>query len=75
VIGAFVAAAAVAVAQYVRCRDRRLLPLAAMLAFQAAALFDGWPDFWRDVFQLAVCLAGLVLVMMLTTSPGPLRKG
>jgi hypothetical protein len=68
-IGAFAAAALVALYQYARSRDRRLLPVAAMLVFQAAALFDGWSDFWRDAFQLAVCLAGLGLVLMLSRSP------
>ena len=68
-IGAFVAAAVVGLVQFVRCRDRRLLPLTAMLVFQAVALFDGWGEAWRDAFQLAVCLAGLVLVFMLSTSP------
>jgi peptidoglycan/LPS O-acetylase OafA/YrhL len=73
-IGAFVAAAAVALFQYARSRDRRLLPLAAMLVLQAAALFDGWGDFWRDAFQLSVCLAGLGLVLVLSSShPGPGR--
>jgi hypothetical protein len=74
VIGAFVAAAGVALYQYVRSRDRRLLPVAAMLVFQAAALFDGWGDFWRNAFQLAACLAGLGLVLMLSRSPEPSSK-
>ena len=74
-IGAFIAATVVALVQYVRSRDRRLLPLMAMLAFQASALFDGWNDAWRDVSQLAVCLAGLVLVLMLSRSPAPSPKG
>ncbi len=74
-IGAFVAAALVGLFQYLRSRDRRLLLLTAMLAFQAFALFDGWAEAWRDAFQLAVCLAGLVLVLVLSASPVPSRKG
>jgi hypothetical protein len=74
VIGAFAAAALVALYQYARSRDRRLLPVAAMLVFQAAALFEGWSDLWRDAFQLTVCLAGLGLVLMLSRSPRPSSK-
>jgi peptidoglycan/LPS O-acetylase OafA/YrhL len=69
VIGAFVAAAVVALYQFARSRDPRLLAVAAMLVLQAAALFDGWSDFWRDAFQLSVCLVGLGLVLMLSRSP------
>jgi len=75
VIGAFVAAALVALGQYVRSRDRRLLPLTAMLAFQAFALSRPGDDVWGDVFQLAVCLAGLLLVLVLSMSPAPPSKG
>jgi hypothetical protein len=75
-IGAFAAAALVALYQFARSGDRRLLPVAAMLVFQAAALFDGWSDFWRDAFQLLVCLSGLGLVLMLSRSPaGPHTDG
>ena len=74
-IGAFVAAAVVALARYGRTRDPRLLLLAAMLAFQAGALFEGWAAPWPDVLQLAVCLAGLALALTLPTAPGRAPKG
>ena len=74
-IGAFVAAALVALGQYVRSRDRRLLPLTAMLTFQAFALSRPPDDVWGEVSQLAVCLAGLLLILVLSTSPAPPSKG
>jgi hypothetical protein len=65
-VGAFMAATVVTLLQFLRVRDRRLLLLAAMLAFQAQALAREWTDVWRDVFQAGVCAAGLVLVLALS---------
>ncbi len=74
-IGAFVALTVVAVVQFVRVRDRRLLPVMAMAAFQAFALSrESW-DTWKDISQGAVCVAGLVLVFMLSTPSAPAAKG
>ena len=50
-VGGFVAATVVTLLQYLRLRDRRLLLLAALFAFQAQALEREWYDVWRDVFQ------------------------
>jgi hypothetical protein len=75
VIGAFVAATVVALAQYARVRDRRLLLLASMLALQAGALYDGWGAPWPKLLQLAVCLAGLALALTLSSSSPPTPKG
>ena len=52
--------------QFLRVRDRRLLLLAAMFAFQAQALAREWYDVWRDVFQVGVCAAGLGLLLALS---------
>ena len=52
-VGGFVAATVVTLLQFLRVRDRRLLLLAAMFAFQAQALAREWYDVWRDVFQSA----------------------
>jgi hypothetical protein len=68
-VGSFVAATVVALLQFLRARDRRLLLLAAMLAFQAQALSREWDDTWRDVFQVGVCAAGLGLVLALSPRP------
>lgn len=65
-VGAFVAATVVTLLQFLRLRDRRLLLLAAMFAFQAQALSREWYDFWRDVFQTGVCAAGLALLLALS---------
>ena len=44
-VGGFVAATVVTLVQYLRLRDRRLLLLAALFAFQAQALTREWYDF------------------------------
>ena len=60
------AATVVTLLQYLRVRDRRLLLLAAMFAFQAQALSREWYDVWRDVFQVGVGAAGLGLLFALS---------
>jgi hypothetical protein len=65
VIGGFVAATVVALVQYVRTRDRRLLPLMAMFLLQALSLGSEPGGLWKDLSQAAVILVGLVLVLML----------
>ena len=64
--GLFVAAAVVAVVQFGRLRDRRLVPLALMMAFLAGAeAREGW-DPWRRRVQVAALAAGLTLVGVLS---------
>ena len=65
-VGGFVAATVVSLVQFLRVRDRRLLLLAAMFAFQSQALAREWYDVWRDVFQAGVCAAGLGLLLALS---------
>ena len=65
-VGGFVAGTLVTLLQFLRVRDRRLLLLAAMFAFQAQALSREWYDAWRDVFQVGVCAAGLGLLLALS---------
>jgi hypothetical protein len=74
-IGAYVAAMVVTLVQYVRLRDRRVLCLLALFAFQALALTRDWWDYKKEVFQTASCAAGLLLLVMLTLhrSPAPPR--
>lgn len=82
-VGLFVAATVVALLQYLRVRERRLLPLLALFAFQAQALSREWFDVWRDIYQAAACGAGLVLLLLLSprhpqpqvTSDAPARQG
>ena len=65
-VGGFIGATVVTLLQFLRVRDRRLLLLAAMFAFQAQALAREWYDIWRDVFQVGVCVAGLGLLLALS---------
>lgn len=60
------AATVVTLLQFLRVRDRRMLLLAAIFAFQAQALAREWYDVWRDVFQTGVCAAGLGLLLSLS---------
>ena len=64
--GAYIASMVVTVIQYLRLRDRRLLALLALFAFQALALTRDWWDYKKEVFQTASCAAGLVLLLVLT---------
>jgi signal transduction histidine kinase len=75
VVGLFIAATVVGLLQYLRLRDRRLLPLLALFAFQAQALSREWWDVWKDVFQAAACAAGLLLLLMLSPRHPPAAKG
>ena len=68
-VGLFVAASVVSLVQFLRVRDRRLLLLAAMFAFQSQALAREWYDVWRDVFQAGVCATGLALLPLLPPVP------
>jgi hypothetical protein len=70
-IGAYVASMVVTLVQYVRLRDRRLLPLLALFAFQALALTRDWWDYKKEVFQTAACASGLVLLLVLTLRRPP----
>jgi len=75
-VGAYVAATVVTLVQYLRFRDRRLLVLVFLFAFQAQALAREWYDFRKDVFQSGACALGLLLVLMLSPRhprPGPPR--
>jgi hypothetical protein len=57
---------AVTLIQYLRVRDRRLLALLALFAFQALALWTEWWDFKKEVYQTGACAAGLVLLLMIS---------
>jgi len=74
-VGAYVAATVVALVQYLRLKDRRVLLLVALFAFQAQALAREWFDFWKDVFQTASCAAALVLLLALTLHRPPSGAG
>ncbi len=65
-IGAYIAATVVTLVQYLRTRDRRLLLLVALFAFQAQALSREWFDVWKDVYQGLACAAGVTMVVVMT---------
>jgi hypothetical protein len=68
-----VAATVVTLIQYFRCRERRLLALAGLFVFSAlAGSREAW-DPWRDGFQVAALVSGLVLLVGLS-SQGPAAR-
>jgi len=64
--GFFFAGTVVAAVQLVRRRDRRLVPLVALLAALMAAETRGDWDPWQDGLRLVAGGAALVLVAMLS---------
>jgi hypothetical protein len=74
-VGPYVAATIVTLVQFLRLRDRRLLAIAALFAFQAQALGREWTDPLKDLFQNAACLAGLALVVLLSLRKHPASHG
>jgi hypothetical protein len=67
----FLAATATALVDFVRRRDRRVLPLVALFACLAAAHSREWWDPWRDRFHYGAGLCGLALLLMLGRGPSP----
>jgi hypothetical protein len=68
-IGFFVAAMVVTLLQFLRLRDRKLLPLLALFAFQAAALSDF--ECPPNAYHLAAGAAGLVMLFVLSPRHPP----
>ena len=66
-----VAAVAVTLIQYLRLRDRRLLPLLALFAFLALAHQLGEWDAWGRRFHVAAGCAGLLLLLALSPRHSP----
>jgi hypothetical protein len=72
-VGVYIAATIIVLAQYLRLRERRLLPLAALFAFQVQALGREWWDVWKDVYQGAACGAGLLLLVLTLRHPAAVK--
>ena len=71
--GLFVAASVVALVQFGRLRDRRLVPLALLMAFLAGAeAREGW-DPWRRRFQAGALVSGLALLGLLSVEDAGAR--
>jgi hypothetical protein len=64
-----VAAALVTAYQFLRTRDRRLLPLAALFALLAFGHFRGEWDSWGRAAHFAGGIAGLALLALLMPRP------
>lgn len=70
-VGFFVAAALVTLAQWLRVKEARMLPLLALFLLLALAHSrPGW-EAWSRWFELLAGGAGLVLLVMLTPRHDP----
>lgn len=65
VIGFFVAATVVALMQFLRTHDKRVLPLMVLFLAQAGAYVFEWWEPWRWRLEVMSGLAGLVLLACL----------
>ena len=71
-VGFFVAATVVTLVQYLRHRERRMLPLLVLFVLLAVAHSRPPGDPWGRGFHLAAGTAGLGVLVML--SPRPARR-
>ena len=72
--GLFLAGAVITLVQFWRLRDRRLVPLALLLAFLAGAeAREPW-EAWRRRFQIAALASGLTLLAMLSMEAEALAR-
>ena len=69
----FIAAAFVTLLQFIRVRERRLLPLMALFALAALGHATDDPR-WAPLFHMASGAAGLALVVMLAPRHTPPRR-
>jgi len=70
-VGFFFAGLAVTLVQWLRRRDRRLLPLLALFAAMLAAETRAAWDPWQDGFRLIAGAAALLLVVVLSRREAP----
>ena len=72
--GLFVAGAVVSLVQFWRLRDRRLAPLAMMLALLAGADSREEWDVWRGRYQAGALVCGMALLAMLSIEDEALAR-
>ena len=72
--GLYVAGAVIAAVQFWRLRDRRLVPLALMLAFLAGAEGREPWEAWRRRFQVAGLASGMALLAILSMESEAARR-
>jgi hypothetical protein len=73
-VGFFVASAVTTLVQFLRVRERRLLPLLALFALLAMAHFLGEGDAWGRAFHYAAGAAGVVQLVVLSPGHVPGRR-
>jgi hypothetical protein len=59
-VSLWIAATVVALAQFLRLKERRLLPLLALFLFLALAHSREWWDPWQRVFEFTAAAFGLL---------------
>jgi hypothetical protein len=74
-VGLFVGATVVTLIQYLRHRQRRMLPLLALFVLLAAAHSRQAWDPWGARLHIAAGAAGLALLPMLSPRRPPERRG
>ena len=73
-VSIWIGATVVTLMQFVRVKERRLLPLLGLFLFLALAHSREWWDPWQKVFEAAACAAGLGLVVVLSPRRPPPEK-
>lgn len=73
-VGLYLAATVVTLLQFLRVKEKRLLPLLALFLFLALAFSREWWDPWQLGFHLAAVAAGLVQLFALSPRHPPLHK-
>jgi len=71
IVSLWVAATVVGLIQFLRVRDKRLLPLLALFLFLALAHSRDWWDPWQKVLEIAAAVAGLLQLFVLPPRPLP----
>jgi hypothetical protein len=69
ITGVYVGVLVVALLQYLRVRDRRLLPLLVLFALLSAANMRGLSEYWAKIWHLGAGAAGFVVVLLACPRP------
>ncbi len=73
-VGLYVAATVVTLLQFLRVKDKRLLPLLALFLFLALAFNCDWRNPWQMRFHVAAVAAGLAQLLVLLAPHPPGRE-
>jgi hypothetical protein len=69
VVAFLVASMVVTLMEFLRLRDRRLLPLLALFTCLGLGHSRDWWDPWKEHWQMAAIAAGLVQLLVLSRRP------